>query len=105
MQIIQIVLFLDLICSFSLSFQGTTAQQDTRFSDKKKKLLKTMKFGDGIDRKVSMAYIIFFYSIVHYLECFCIILNVKTSHDNFRGIYKYINKLLSCKVWFEVGSQ
>lgn len=33
-------------------FQGTTASQDTRFSDKEKKLLKQMKFGDSLTQKV-----------------------------------------------------
>lgn len=32
--------------------QGTTASQDTRFSDKEKKLLKQMKFGDSLTQKV-----------------------------------------------------
>lgn len=36
----------------SLYFQGTTAEQDNRFADKKKKLMKSMKFAEGIDRKV-----------------------------------------------------
>uniref|UniRef100_A0A0B7AZB7 PWI domain-containing protein n=1 Tax=Arion vulgaris TaxID=1028688 RepID=A0A0B7AZB7_9EUPU len=36
------------------NYAGTTAQQDTRFSDKRKKLLKTMKFADGLERKVDM---------------------------------------------------
>jgi len=36
-------------------FRGTTAQQDARFADKKKKLMKTMKFAEGLDRKVDMA--------------------------------------------------
>lgn len=34
-------------------FQGTTADQDNRFSDKKKKLMKSMKFNDGLEKKVS----------------------------------------------------
>lgn len=33
--------------------QGTTADQDNRFSDKKKKLMKSMKFNDGLEKKVS----------------------------------------------------
>lgn len=33
-------------------FQGS-AGQDTRFSDKEKKLLKQMKFGDSLTQKVS----------------------------------------------------
>lgn len=32
--------------------QGTNQQQDTRFSDKEKKLLKQMKFGDCLNKKV-----------------------------------------------------
>lgn len=33
-------------------FQGTNADQDNRFSDKEKKLLKTMKFDDNLSSKV-----------------------------------------------------
>ena len=32
--------------------QGTTADQDNRFSDKEKKLLKTMKYEESITTKV-----------------------------------------------------
>lgn len=35
--------------------QGTTQQQDTRFSDKEKKLLKEMKFGDALSKRVDMS--------------------------------------------------
>lgn len=35
-------------------FQGTTADQDNRFSDKKKKLMKSMKFNDGLEKKVCL---------------------------------------------------
>lgn len=33
--------------------QGTNQQQDTRFSDKEKKLLKQMKFGDCLNQRVT----------------------------------------------------
>lgn len=33
-------------------FRGTNSEQDTRFSDKQKKLLKTMKFADSLAEKV-----------------------------------------------------
>lgn len=36
-------------------FQGTNQQQDTRFSDKEKKLLKQMKFGDCLNKRVDMS--------------------------------------------------
>ncbi|KAG8237885.1 hypothetical protein J437_LFUL017628 [Ladona fulva] len=36
-------------------FRGTSAEQDNRFSDKEKKLLKQMKFGDNLSRKVDMS--------------------------------------------------
>lgn len=32
--------------------QGTNSEQDTRFSDKQKKLLRTMKFADVLTEKV-----------------------------------------------------
>lgn len=35
--------------------QGTTQQQDTRFSDKEKKLMKEMKFGDVLSKRVDMS--------------------------------------------------
>ena len=35
-------------------FRGTTADQDNRFSDKEKKLLKTMKYEESITTKVRM---------------------------------------------------
>lgn len=35
--------------------QGTNQQQDTRFSDKEKKLLKQMKFGDCLNKRVDMS--------------------------------------------------
>ena len=39
----------------SLILQGTTTDQDARFSDKEKKLLKTMKFEDNLGVKVDMS--------------------------------------------------
>ena len=35
-------------------FQGTNADQDNRFSDKEKKLLKQMKFEEILSKKVSI---------------------------------------------------
>ncbi|CAH8621835.1 unnamed protein product [Heterobilharzia americana] len=35
-------------------FKGTSAEQDARFADKKKKLMKTMKFGENLAQKVDM---------------------------------------------------
>lgn len=34
-------------------FKGTSAEQDSRFANKQKKLLKQMKFPDNIDIKVN----------------------------------------------------
>ena len=39
---------------FNVFFQGTSADQDNRFSDKEKKLLKQMKFEDALSTKVEM---------------------------------------------------
>lgn len=36
-------------------FRGTSAEQDNRFSDKEKKLLKQMKFGESVTKKVDMS--------------------------------------------------
>jgi len=35
-------------------FRGTTADQDNRFSDKEKKLLRTMKFEETLAKKIDM---------------------------------------------------
>ncbi|CAF3468836.1 unnamed protein product, partial [Rotaria sp. Silwood2] len=35
-------------------FKGTSAEQDSRFANKQKKLLKQMKFPDNIDVKIDM---------------------------------------------------
>lgn len=35
-------------------FKGTSVEQDVRFKDKEKKLLKTMKFSPILDKKVSL---------------------------------------------------
>ena len=35
-------------------FRGTSAEQDNRFSDKHKKLLKSLKFSDNITHKVDL---------------------------------------------------
>ena len=37
-----------------LSLQGTSAEQDNRFLDKQKKLLKSMRFDDVLTKKVSL---------------------------------------------------
>ncbi|CAF4869197.1 unnamed protein product, partial [Rotaria socialis] len=36
-------------------FKGTSAEQDSRFANKQKKLLKQMKFPDNIETKVDMS--------------------------------------------------
>ena len=41
------------LINMHIVFQGTTSEQDTRFADKKKKLMKSMRFGEGLERKVS----------------------------------------------------
>lgn len=33
-------------------FQGTSTEQDNRFSDKEKKLLKSIKFAENLTKKV-----------------------------------------------------
>ena len=40
------------ICMYSILFQGTSAAQDNRFSDKEKKMMKQMKFADSLLKKV-----------------------------------------------------
>lgn len=58
-------------------FQGTTADQDNRFSDKKKKLMKSMKFNDGLEKKVSYKLCLFNWSR-----------KKKISRENFRTFLK-----------------
>ncbi|EFX85677.1 hypothetical protein DAPPUDRAFT_313769 [Daphnia pulex] len=36
-------------------FRGTSTEQDNRFSDKEKKLLKTIKFAENVTKKVDMS--------------------------------------------------
>lgn len=38
--------------------QGTSAEQDNRFSNKQKKLLKQLKFAECLDKKVNHCYLI-----------------------------------------------
>lgn len=42
-----------------MNLQGTNQEQDTRFSDKEKKLMKQMKFGDCLNRKVIIIFVWF----------------------------------------------
>jgi hypothetical protein len=47
-----------------LFLQGTSAEQDNRFSDKEKKLLKQMRFADHLSKRVS--YINYLHSKINY---------------------------------------
>lgn len=38
-----------------MMYTGTSTEQDTRFSDKEKKLMKQMKFGDCLTQQVDMS--------------------------------------------------
>jgi len=51
--ILHIILILNIqIVSCFCIVQGTSSDQDNRFSDKNKRLMKTMKFADAIAKKV-----------------------------------------------------
>jgi hypothetical protein len=41
-----------MLLTFHYHDQGTSSEQDNRFSDKEKKLLKQMKFADNLVKKV-----------------------------------------------------
>jgi serine/arginine repetitive matrix protein 1 len=41
------------IVIFEFFQQGTSTEQDNRFSDKEKKLLKTIKFAENVTKKVN----------------------------------------------------
>ena len=56
--------------------QGTTAEQDNRFADKKKKLMKQMRFGEGVDRKVCIINVIICKNITNNL-CYNFVLHKK----------------------------
>ena len=43
-------------------FKGTSAEQDSRFANKQKKLLKQMKFPENIDVKVNYIQIKFYFN-------------------------------------------
>jgi serine/arginine repetitive matrix protein 1 len=47
-------------------FKGTSAEQDSRFANKQKKLLKQMKFPDNIDVKVKEKVL---FDNFHYVHC------------------------------------
>lgn len=50
-----------LLCSVIYLYvchQGTSAEQDNRFSNKQKKLLKQLKFAECLDKKVNHCYLI-----------------------------------------------
>lgn len=46
--------------------QGTSADQDTRFSDKEKKLLKQMKFSESLNAKVTYLFLLIFSKCQHH---------------------------------------
>lgn len=48
-------------------FKGTSTEQDSRFANKQKKLLKQMKFPDNIDVKVSLIEIHLIHNAVTFL--------------------------------------
>ncbi len=49
-------------------FKGTSAEQDSRFANKQKKLLKQMKFPENIDVKVNAN--IFFSFCIRLISCY-----------------------------------
>ncbi len=55
-----------------LLFQGTSAEQDNRFSNKHKKLLKQLKFAECLEKKVENMEIhaIFFFTNVFITHCY-----------------------------------
>ena len=50
-----------------LLLQGTSADQDNRFSDKEKKLLNSMRFEDSLAKKVDMKKVSGTLLIIYYL--------------------------------------
>jgi hypothetical protein len=46
-------------------FKGTSAEQDSRFANKQKKLLKQMKFPDNIDVKVKEEIFVFYVNYIY----------------------------------------
>ena len=52
--------------------QGTNADQDARFADKKKKLMKSMKFADQLEKKVLLCHSDFEFARVCCVSYSCI---------------------------------
>lgn len=52
--ILYTLLMLRFMCLYLKYQKGTTAEQDSRFSDKDARLLKSMKFDPILDKKVDM---------------------------------------------------
>ena len=70
--------------------QGTSAEQDNRFLDKQKKLLKSMRFDDVLNKKVSRCNLILSFSLfsttsVYFNEQFI---------PNLRGTWKFVTRWL-----------
>lgn len=62
--------------------QGTNQQQDTRFSDKEKKLLKQMKFGDCLNQRVCNFILFCFEHFVLMITATVICLQKKNAKQN-----------------------
>ena len=58
------------------TLQGTSADQDNRFSDKEKKLMNSMRFEESLAKKVDMKKVTPFYC----QEIFMLPRNVSTTH-------------------------
>ena len=75
--------------------QGTNADQDKRFSDKEKKLMKSMKFEDSLLKKVSIV-LIFFQKRKFSPAC-----NFWYSWSRINGTTK-INEILYTAMWIRI---
>uniref|UniRef100_A0A0N5A8T8 Uncharacterized protein n=1 Tax=Syphacia muris TaxID=451379 RepID=A0A0N5A8T8_9BILA len=54
-------------------YRGTSSEQDSRFTDKERKLLKQMRFDGALDQKVHFKFAMYFIIIfIWCIACTCI---------------------------------
>lgn len=70
--------------------QGTSAEQDNRFSDKHKKLLKQMKFSDNLNLKVFVTTIRFTKELIYHFP-----LQVDTKKVNLDVLRPWVTKKIT----------
>ncbi|KAK3913263.1 Serine/arginine repetitive matrix protein 1 [Frankliniella fusca] len=78
-----------------MMYTGTTAEQDNRFSDKEKKLLKQMKFSDSLTKRVRKLCSQHFAIVLEYTALISFALQVDMSKVKLDSIKPWITKKLT----------